>query len=127
MTAEVVYLHGRLHELPPLVTTKPEPELNRCDDPIISATCEGCRGLLAYQCGAWLHVNACLDCLHGSAEFCAGNHPACDEPEPVTCMHDGCREAADVDMQCVNGAEGECDGCCWIREDELEGRRMWPR
>jgi hypothetical protein len=138
VTADVVYLYGRPYEMPPLVTTVQAPGLNLCDDPIISATCatlvnrgggsQPCGGLLAYQSGAWQHVNACRDCLDTPLPCPGGlGHVSCGDPEPVVCMHGGCREPADISVQCTNGAEGECDGCCWISDDELEGRRMWPR
>lgn len=139
MTAEIVYLFGRPHEMPPMVTTADlAPTLNLCDEPTVSAVCETlvrrsghdqpCGGLLAYQGGAWQHVNACRDCVDSPLP-CPGDlgHVSCDDPQPSTCIHDGCTDTAEYEMQCTRGGEGECCGCCWVRNDELEGRRMWTR
>lgn len=133
---ELVYLWGRNHTLPPLITTVDL--LNLCDQPIVSALCatpvrragseQPCGGLLAYQNGAWHHVNACRDCFD-TPQPCPGNlgHVSCPAPDPQVCMHRGCPEPADPVMQCTGGASGECDGCCWVLDDHLQGRPMWTR
>jgi hypothetical protein len=135
--SDVVYLHGREHTLPPLITTIDL--LTAPKRPVVSARCaslvrrfdreQHCGGLLSYQGGRWLHANACWDCRDAAAP-CPGNlgHVTCDSPEPLTCLHGhgACPEPADIDMQCVNGGQGECCGCCWTLADMRDGRRLWP-
>jgi hypothetical protein len=129
----VVHLNGRLRELPPLVTVP----LNRCDDPVVTAVCvsvvyrrgveQKCGGLLGYQSGRWQHVNVCRDCLD-SPGACFGDvgHVSCTDPEPGKCAHPNCDQEADIEMPCALGGVGDCDGCCWVREDRNEGLRLWP-
>lgn len=69
-----------------------------------------CGAPLAYELGRWRHATA---------------RPGCPEVQPALCEH-GCGEAADIDQHCAEGHPC-CDGCCWERDDQLEGRRMWPR
>ncbi len=104
--------------------------LNRCDAPTVTALCGSlvvrggeevtCGGLLAYQ-GGWQHVNVCLDCY--DAGPCRGRvHVSCLDPAPAGCDHPHCGEPGDIDQDCAYGY-GSCCGCCWIRDDQLEGRR----
>lgn len=121
--------------LPPLVTT--EPVLNLCDEPTVSGRCISlvkygkttsyCHGLLAYQGGAWQHVNACDDCFESDRPCPDGlGHRSCDDPQPAPCGHEPCPDTADVGVPCTNGGKGSCCGCCWTGGNELDGRALWP-
>lgn len=119
---DLVFLHGKQFELPPIVVTVP-----LCDEPTVSTVCE-CAGLLAFIRGRYEHVEACIECL-GSTLPCPdpGRHVACPDPAPRTCVHDQCREPVEVEIECGNGEPPRtCCGCCWVTADQLEGRRMWP-
>lgn len=136
MTGTLIYLQPRTATVALLPRGAQVPLLNLCDQPVISATCttlitrgrrdQQCDGLLAYQCGQWQHVNACRDCYNHPGVSCGGaGHVDCGEPQPAGCMHNGCAQPADIDVQCTGGSVGECDGCCWVRPDELAGLRLW--
>lgn len=133
MTAVVINLFGKtvVAQLPPMVTTTGS-TLNLCEEPIVSARCatlvpyDGkrsfpCGGLLAYQGGQWQHVNACENC-YASPLSCPSSigHRSCDTPQPVQCLHVTCTMPADIDVQCTNGAAGECCGCCWIDDGHTD-------
>lgn len=130
MTDNVVYLNNWPRELPPLVTTTPPARRDTPTAVCVSLIDRGygeqpCDGLLAYLRGRWQHVDACHDCLTGPTT-CAVGHLRCDTPQPRECTH-GCGEAADVEMPCTGGGVGDCDGCCWVTDDALQGRRLWRK
>lgn len=67
-----------------------------------------CHGQLTYRAGRWEHIGA-----------------GCGEAQPATCQHGTCSQNAEVGQLCAAGA-GHCCGCCWIRDDDLEGQQLWP-
>lgn len=120
--SNVVYLRTGPPERAPLVLTVP-----LCEDPTISTYCT-CGGLLAFVAGRWQHAEACIACF-ASTDPCPDSraHRSCPDPDPVTCWHDTCRETVELEIDCASGLPaGGCCGCCWVTDDMLEGRRMWP-
>lgn len=117
---DVVYLYPRTDTVSVLRSLT----VPLCEDPNTSTVCE-CGGLLAYLCGRWQHVEACLRC-YASTSSCPNprGHTSCEDPEPSTCAHAGCSEPINLDGPCAYGQA--CCGCCWQTVDELEGRQLWP-
>ncbi len=112
MTADVIDINTRRKVAPPAQDPAPA----RREVVLVTAICVAlvwgdsvCGQPLGYQSGAWKHPRT----RHG-----------CTSPEPAQCAHD-CGETADIDQQCGKGF-AFCCGCCWEREDELEGRHLWP-
>jgi hypothetical protein len=139
MTGTLIDLAARLPlapDLPADTVMLVGAPLNRCDAPTVTGVCaslvvrgeleENCGGLLAYQLGAWQHVNMCSNCYTGGVCPAPGGHRSCTDPEPETCDHSGCLQTADIDQECTRGYLF-CCGCCWLLEDGRDGRRMWLR
>jgi hypothetical protein len=79
----------------------------------------GCTALLTYVCGTWLHLDTCRECLTGGP--CREPHRACDDAQPVTCVHGcdwNCHEPVQLANQCAHGhPEWSCCSCCWATPD----------
>lgn len=93
--------------------------LPRCTGTTPDTVCAtlGCTALLTYMCGAWLHMDACVECSAAGRGQCRAVHHACDDPQPVTCVHGvdwNCHEPVHLANMCAHGhPERSCCSCCW--------------
>jgi hypothetical protein len=129
---ELIHLADRRRPAPTAVDYSP------AGGPVISGVCTAlitrraghrtweqvCAGLLAYQHGRWVHVDACKNCYTTPGQGCLTllDHAGCPDPEPLGCRHHTCTEPADIDLPCTNGGTGECCGCCWT---DTTRRQRW--